>query len=369
MVEGSITATQRASALRALAKEWHKLNWSVFGEAMRAPTFELSEAEGRLGQYAPRYRAMSLSERLVFGQPWLVVVEVLKHEMAHQYVSEVLKVDDEAAHGAAFTDVCRRFSIDARASGLPEVEGDDDEERLRARVAHLLALAESPNQNEAEAAMRAARRLMLKHNLETRGTRRDYVWKTLGEPTGRVQEPDRFLASILIDHFFVEGIWASVYDVAEQRNKSVLEVCGTASNVALAEYVHAFLRETAARLWRDHKRRHGIKVDRDRRRFLSGVMLGFLEKLRAEAKESREAGLVWVADAGLRDYYRGRHPRTATLRFGGGRSTEAHAHGRQAGRDIVLHRPVTGGPSGGGPRLLGPGRLAHFFGRTHAPNR
>ncbi|MCC6647146.1 MAG: DUF2786 domain-containing protein [Polyangiaceae bacterium] len=353
MTEGEITARQRTSALRALARQWSTLNWSVFGEAMKAPTFELSTAEGQLGGYRPAYRSISISERLVFGQPWLVVVEVLKHEMAHQYVSEVLKVSDETAHGAAFADVCRRFSIDARAAGMPEVE--QEEERLRERVARLLALAESPNQHEAEAAMRAAQRLMLKHNLDTAGARRDYVWKTLGTPTARVQEPDRYLATILCRHFFVEAIWAAVYDAAAERRKSVLEVCGTSSNVALAEYVYAFLRETAERLWRAHKRAHGLAFDRERRRFLSGVMLGFSEKLKAEQRESEQAGLVWQADADLQAYYRGRHPRVSTVTFGRSGPSLAHAHGRVAGRGIELHRPVgAGSPSG--PRLLGPRR-------------
>ncbi len=352
-----ISDDQRLSALRALRKEWLKVNWSVFGQAMQPPALELSSGERTLGRYSAQHGSLALSERLVFEQPWHVVVEVLKHEMAHQYVHQVLRITDESAHGHAFSDVCRRFSIDATASGLPPSPSDDDDEaRLRARIAHLLALADSPNQHEAEAAMRAARRLMLKHNVESRGRRRDYVWKTLGEPTGRVQAPERFIAAILTKHFFVEVIWVPVYDALEQRSKTVLEVSGTASNVALAEYVHAFLRETAERLWRAHKQRTGLRLDRDRRGYLAGVMLGFDEKLSAEAAECKAAGLVWVADADLDAYFRGRHPRTTSTRFGGGRVTEAHVHGREAGRDIVLHRPVASGPSRGGPALLGPRR-------------
>ena len=356
MDAAAITAEMHAGAVRELLRAWHATNWAVFREAMRAPTLELSDTESRLGQYDPTHRALSLSKKLVFSQPWASVVEVLKHEMAHQYVFEVLRVTDETSHGAAFQQVCARFGVDARASGLNTAASSDEDDRLLEKVARLLALAESSNENEAEAAMRAAQRLMLKHNLDARTRPSVHVWKTLGEPTGRVQEPERFLANLLTDHFFVEAIWIPVYDAREMRRKTVLEVCGTPANVALAEYVYVFLRDTAERLWVTHKKARNIKLDRDRRKFLTGVMLGFRDKLKDEATKSREAGLVWVRDAALTAYYRARHPRIVSSTFGSGRPSEAYAHGKQAGRDIVLHKPVSSGPSHASPRQLGPKR-------------
>src|SRR4029077_4252276 len=116
------------------------------------------------------------------------------------------------------------------------------------RVARLLALAESPNQHEAEAAMAAAQRLMLKYNVELQqhacGARR-YGFKHLGEPSGRVGESERILASILAKHFFVEVIWVPVYRPTEGKRGSVLEICGAPENLEMAEYAHAFLRHTA----------------------------------------------------------------------------------------------------------------------------
>lgn len=356
MTVESVTTEMQAAAVRALWKEWHAINWSVFREAMVAPVVELSDAEARLGQYDPTRRAMSVSRKLVFTQPWSTVAEVLKHEMAHQYVFEVLKISDETAHGGAFQQVCTRFGVDGRAAGLPATASNDEDDRMLEKVARLLALAESSNQNEAEAAMRAAQRLMLKHNLDARSRPSVHVWKTLGEPTGRVQEPERFLANLLTEHFFVEAIWIPVYDALEMRRKTVLEVCGTPANVALAEYVYVFLRDTAARLWATHKKHHGIKLDRDRRKFLTGVMLGFREKMKDEAQKSRESGLVWVKDAALHAYYRTRHPRVASTTFGTGRPSEAYGHGKMAGRDIVLHKPVASGPSTRAPAQLGPKR-------------
>ena len=57
------------------------------------------------------------------------------------------------------------------------------------------------------------------------------------------------VAMILGMHFFVEGIWIPVYRPLEAKRGSVLEICGSSANLAIAEYVHGFLHQTADRLW------------------------------------------------------------------------------------------------------------------------
>src|SRR5262249_12962391 len=160
-------------------------------------------------------------------------------------------------------------------------ETSGEEERIIERIARLLALAESPNVHEAEAAMAVAQKLMLKHNLEGQKGRsmRGYAFRHLGKPPGRITEAERILAALLGRHFFVEGIWVPVYRPLEGKRASVLEVCGTPSNLEIADYVHHFLTVTAERLWADHKRAKRILGNRDRRTFLAGVMTGFADKL------------------------------------------------------------------------------------------
>ena len=210
---------------------------------------------------SPATRTIEMSRPLVSEQPWGAVVEVLKHEMAHQYVHEVLRRDDETPHGAAFQEACARLGIDARAAGMPETPAeatDGRSDRIVERIARLLALAESPNVHEAEAAMAAAQRLMLKHNLEVvalaRGARTT-GYRHLGKPTGRVSEAERLLAMILGKHFFVEVIWIPVYRPLEGKRGSVLEVCGTPANLEMADVRARLPHQTAERLWREHKAR------------------------------------------------------------------------------------------------------------------
>ncbi len=347
-----LSAQLEAALLRALAHEFKHLNWSHFREALAEPTFELVDATSFLGRWVPEVRTIEIARALVSGHGWGVVVEVLKHEMAHQYVHEVLDVA-ESAHGPAFREVCARLGIDAAATGVPVAAKSDAETRILDRVAKLLALAESPNVNEAQAAMAAAQKLLLKHNLEHRGHAhaRGYAFRHVGRASSRRGEHEKRLATLLARHFFVEAIWIPVYLPLEGKRGSILELCGAPANLEIAEYVHGYLLETGERLWREHKKARAIGGDRDRRAFLSGVMNGFASKLAKEATRHAQEGLVWVKDADLDAFFAKRHPRVRTSSYGGGRKTEAFGHGHAAGERIVLHRGVTAGPVARG-RLL-----------------
>ena len=345
-----------AALLRELSDTWREINANHFRGRMRPPVVALSDVGRRLGQWNSSTRTISVDRTLVFEQPWSVVREVLKHEIAHQFVDEILKVRDQAAHGPAFDDVCRRFGIDERATGMPaSPAGGEGGSPVLRRIARLLALAESPNVHEAEAAMKTAQRLMLKHNIDATvaAASEGYTFVHLGVPRRRVEAAEHVLAGLLARHFFVEAIWVPAYLASEARSGRVLELCGKLSNLEVASYVHGFLLETGERLWREHKRGHRIDSDKERRRFLVGVMTGFDEKLKAGVVESRREGLIWVGDPGLEGLLHQRYPR----RSGGGgigvRLTEAYEHGREAGRNIVLHKPVHEHKSGG--KLLGSG--------------
>src|SRR5207302_1672186 len=111
-----------------------------------------------------------------------------------------------------------------------------------------------------------------------------------------------------------EVIWVPVYRAREGKRGTVLEICGTSANLAIAEYVHAFLSATAERLWREHKRDHEIDFDRDRRTYLAGVMTGFAEKLAQQSAMHKSAGLVWVKDGDLESFFRRRHPHVRHVR-------------------------------------------------------
>lgn len=345
--------------LRYVRRIYREYNQSLFKGRLRPALIEWSEAEGELGAFVPRLRTVRLSVRLL-DEPWGVLLEVLKHEMAHQFVYEVLDVHDEGPHGPTFQRVCEQCGVDARASGLPTILPEDETSetaRLRARVEKLLALAESDNRFEAEAATAAARRLLLKYNLERVGAEQSrYSFLHIGPPTSRRPAWQRILATILADHFFVEVIVVPIFVPRAGRIASVLELCGTPENLALAEYVYRFLERTAHALWTSHRLERGLKGNADRRSFLFGVLSGFRDKLESDGRRHEQEGLVWVGDPALADFFRRRHPHIRRVGSKGHVDPSTYDAGHQAGQRIVLHRGIRAGSAASVPPHL-PGKV------------
>ncbi len=353
-----LSADLEAAAVRALGEDYDNINYSVFRRRLRRPPIELCDSRVRLGVWVREPRSLRISSALFLEHGWGTVLDVLKHEMAHQYVDEVLGQTGETAHGPAFRRVCEERGIEPDPVGTPTSVGAtaDPERRVLERIARLLALAESPNEHEARSAAAAAQRLMLKHNIDAvrRGVARSYGFRHLGKPTGRVEQSLRTMASILSEHFFVEAIFVPVWRPREGKRGTALEICGTQANMETAEYVHEFLTGTAERLWVERKRVEGIPGDGGRRAFVAGVMAGFDEKLCSKREENRREGLVWAGDADLHRYFRFRHPRIRTVWRSGVSRTDDYSAGRDAGRGIVLHRGIEGGHSHEPAPLLPP---------------
>ena len=357
-----------AALLRALKDAYRDLNYGLFKGRLQPAQLELSDAGSRLGQWQRDTRTIELGRTFASTAGWGEVLEVLKHEMAHQYTAEILGDPDPTPHGPAFQALCDKLGIDGRAAGRPTSsadapstvrpsEGEEDAApRVLQRIAKLLALAGSANQHEAELAMNEAQRLMLAYNIE-RAASHHYRFVHLGVPTGRVSEAERTLANVLGEHFFVEVIWVPVWRAQEGRRGSVLEVCGAPANLEMAGYVYDFLLRTANRLWDEHRRAQRIRSQRDRRTFVAGVIAGFKEKLDRQRTAHQSRGLVWIGDADLTKYFRRRHPRIRWTSYQSSTASTAHAEGRAAGRELTLHRPLaSSAKAGAGPRLLQSGR-------------
>lgn len=337
-----------------LARSYEHLNQTHFKRSLKRPQIALSDATSIFARWLADTRTLEFSRTFVREQPWGVVIEVLKHEMAHQLVTDVLRVA-EAPHGPTFRTLCEQLGIDARAQGLPSelAEPDTATSKLLERVRKLLALAQSDNQHEAEAAALAAQRLLLKHNLEQPelSAASSFTFRQIGRITGRVSEWERRLGNLLTEHFFVDVIWVSAFVPDTGKRGSVLEAIGSPDNLALAEYVYDFMVRTAERLWIVHKRAASLAGSRDRMPYFAGVMSGFAQKLAEQARAHKQDGLVWVPSVGLKTYARQRHPYLRTVSHQGHRRGDAFGHGQRAGRDVVLHRGLTQ-QSSGQTRLL-----------------
>ena len=257
-----MTASLDAALLRELASTWTELAHNHFRSsraALRPPALALGDTARRLGAWERATRTITLSRALVYEQPWGVVREVLKHELAHQFVDEVLGIHDQTAHGPAFAEVCRARGIDSSAAGLPTSTAGaaPGPNPIVRRIMRLLALGSSANVHEAEAATNEARRLMLLHNIDAAVSvaADGFSFRHVGEVKARSDASARILAGLLGQHFFVSVIWVPSYVAAKAQRGHVLELCGTAANLDVAAYVHGFLTDTAERLWKRTRRR------------------------------------------------------------------------------------------------------------------
>ncbi len=333
--------------------ELKKLTFSIvrdyFRDAFRPAVLSLTDRESLLGEWRRDAREISLSRAFVLSSPWGSVVEVLKHEIAHQYVDEVLKVHDETAHGAAFRRTCEMFGVDARARGIPE---SNEVSPLMDKIVRLLALTESPNRHEAEAAALAAKRLIQKYQIESVETGATFRFRHLGEVKGRVFEHERVLASILAAHFGVEVIWVSSYLPLLGKRGSILEVVGTHETTSVAEYVHAFLLRAANDAWTTHYETTDVPM-RDRLPFLAGVMCGVRDRLTREKDAPASSALVHLAKEKTNEFLRKRYPYIRSVRHVGNARKESFGEGREVGRKITIRKGVE---SGAGPVRLLTGR-------------
>lgn len=338
--------TQQAWA-RALIWFYDLFNTNYTRAALCRPGIRIGAGGGKLGEWDSHNRIITIAARHILEHPWERVLETLRHEMAHQYVDEVLRLPGVPPHGEAFAKACRILRVDpaAKASGadLGSLETSrDDQDRILARVKLLLALARSPNEHEAANAMRMANRYLLRYNLDLAQAETDRTYRTrfVGKCSSRIQEYEYTLANILQDHFFVQVIWTFSYDPVADRTGRILQVYGTPENLEMAEYVHHYVMHLAACLWAERRKatRRGGKLQ-----YLAGLVRGLKEKLDSQkATLKEEEGLIWLGDSKLTAYYRHMNPYIRSTSCSGVSRGDRFKAGLKDGREITIHRGVGG---------------------------
>jgi hypothetical protein len=334
-----------------LYRFWTHYNQEYVGGALQRPVIVVADAMRTLGAWDGRQRVLSIAATHLADDPWPQVMVTLRHEMAHQYAEEVLGAVEESPHGRAFAEACQRLRVSPAARGKGAAEpASGPRSRIVDVVGKLLALGRSPNENEAAAAVRKARELLLRYNIQLveLAPERRFSVRWIGELKGRHHAWEYTLSSVLNDFFFVQVIWTPSYDTARNKRGSVLEIYGTEENLDMATYVWSYLSGILPRLWEEYRQRRGIDRNRERHRYYDGVLHGFWAKLKEQETRMREErALVFAGDPALTRFFRHLNPRTQTAHTGGFVESPAYRDGRCDGRSVELHRPVTSREDGG----------------------
>ncbi len=349
------TALER-SILHGLTCEWQNavdiLETGIKAQ-MKPPFFRLVDLSSRLGYWSAEKREICLSRNLAYRHSWDSVTEVLRHEMAHQLTDTVLGGTDGGPHGGCFQKACRllRANPSASGAGIPLDEAVSSgrfskNDKILAKIAKLMALAESGNKHEAESAMSKAHLLLAKHNIDLRRENRSgYISVHLGKPALRHFREVYHLAALLQDFYFVSGIWIPAYVVEKGRMGHVLEISGIAANIETVSYIHDFIMRYIDRTWSVYNKKRGLNRYR-KTDFAIGVVEGFREKMNTDRILQKTQWdrfeIVLSPDAGLTAYMKYRHPRTQTYRNGASRQDESVLKdGWQIGREMIISKGIS----------------------------
>lgn len=343
--------------LHGLACEWETALLTLDPhqrKLMRTPLFRLRDMKSRWGYWSKEKREISLSRRLVLNHSWDAVREVLLHEIAHQYADEVLCAHNEPPHGPLFQKACHLLKANPKASGnyspideRVSSNASRAEDKTLRQIKKLMALAESQNRHEAEAAMAKAHDLIEKYNLDLLATdkHRDYASAFVGKPALRHTRSDYLLANLMQDFYFVKGIWVSAYVIEKGKMGRVLEISGTIKNIQIASFVYDFVCNFINYQWTDYNKHKGLnhyrKID-----FAGGILEGFRSKLLAQEEEKKRVidnrAIVKVEDPLFTNYLHYKYPRIRTFkRAGHSRDEKVVNDGKKIGKALVISKGIT----------------------------
>jgi hypothetical protein len=350
--------------LHGLACEWENACWVLSSRdrvKMRQPLFSLSDMTARLGIWSGEKKEISISRSLALNHAWKDVREVLLHEMAHQYADQVLHTTFESPHGPGFRYACDALRIEPKSSARFKPmsnQTDSHRDRVLSRIKKLMSLAESRNRHEAEAAMAKAHELMKTYNIKRlrETTHRDFVSAFIGSPALRHRREAYYLANLLLEFYFVEGLWISAYVLEKGKMGRVLEISGTVENVEMAAYVHDFVENYIDMQWNRYNRSQGLNRYRQTD-FAVGVVQGFGNKLRnreqKKTKTGSETSIVKVEDPLLRDFMLYKYPHTRSFRrITRNRDDKIMQDGYDIGEKLVIAKGLTQRQNSNQPALI-----------------
>ncbi len=354
--------------LQGVACEWEAVRGNLSPaerKFMRRPLFSIKDLKSQWGSWSPTRREISLSRKLVLNYPWDSIRDVLLHETAHQIADQIRSATSETSHGPSFKRACALLGIDpiASSSYVPLqdrllLDSASEHDRRKVRIKKLLALAESKNRHEAEAAMLKAHELIAKYNIAhiDHDADDDLISVFVGSPALRHPKESYFLANLLQDFYFVRGLWVSAYVMEKAKMGRVLEISGRIENVRLASYVYDFIRHFIDSHWAHYNKSN--RFNRYRKSdFAVGVIEGFRSKLtgyaRQHSKRTTYRAVIRKTDSSLARYFDYRYPHTVNIRKKVSHQDETIvAHGKKIGKKLVITKGVSN-RHGGEVRLIG----------------
>lgn len=341
---------------------------------MKPPIFRLRSDISYWGSWDYLTRHMTINAALFIRHPWHALVDVLRHEIAHQITDEAMGKSGEPPHGRSFRMACELVNARPDASSdyplldqwlfqdeddTPKSASENGQERCIQKIRKLLALAESADHHEAEAALLKAREIAARHTLELsaiieanaggeNARDKQIATITIGPTYNRIPPDSSMLASILQDFYDVRCIWINVPEIGEKKYRNTLAISGTRHNLRVASYVYECIVNYIEREKLQLPSAMLGKVlssKRALRDFRIGLLRGLRMALQAQILPPSDNALILREQQRLDNYLHrqyGHLKSTSSHRLMV--NTEVHNAGMTAGRRFIAHNKLTRAP-------------------------
>lgn len=370
-MSSSLRDIYRSAFAEALSNEWRNVIYSYLDRGrrdnIREPLFVFIDGNRFLGRWVPApIPTIELSEVLLWKHPWYTVMDVFRHEVAHQLRDFLYPDTDESPHGTLFRKICA--DIGASAEAASELEALDARLALQdngtsvggtllSRIRKLLNMAEHGDHNEARVALAKAMEIMAKNGLSQEDVQESdtYVCIAVGDIMKRRSPEEGMLSYMLKQFWSVRCIWdrvpirGSFAKVGRGfEHGSQLNLCGTRRNVSIAVYVYNYVHQQIEREWRIFCANTGNRISAVRKRsnFAFGIIKGMLASLENKASDSEIFALIHKGDPALEAFFNARFPITKNTGFGISRPDIAIFNaGIRIGRNIKISPGIANGNS------------------------
>jgi hypothetical protein len=292
----------------------------------------------------------------------------------------------EPDHGPTFLRICRimrldpyywkaSMALDGRSQPPCPTAPDPEDEELKPvleKVKKLLALAGSDNPNESALALSSAERILARYSIDPDRLSRkqeDEPFRRLRIPLpgGRSTLRHSLILHIMTEFFGLAAVFTWNVDPSTATETREIELLGRPMNLAMGEYVWAFMNERCETLWeayRPEARRLGEKGLGAKNAFMNSLLRAFTDKMREGRRKgaaegpgaspggpslSRGRGELAEIEPALDNYVKAVYP---SMRSTWHRSTASQSSpnaagaGRAAGQALSIRPPVKGGSSG-----------------------
>lgn len=223
-----------------------------------------------------------------------------------------------------------------------------EQEKALNKLQRIMALMNSPNDNERDAAAAKAAEFMTRHGLTLQEVRE------AGNPSEYIKSEPMDLGRERMAHELTYVRWIlkhffqvrTIYSLAvksrtgELIKPSRLSFVGTKENVEIAEYVFIYLSAIFRANWKRYAKAKGLKTS-SRASYYDGLYAGLYAKMQAAKESVQESlALVLVEDPKLNEFYGtlgvGKASKSVAIR----RDASAERDGYQDGQKISIHSAI-----------------------------